>query len=163
MSNTPNNDGKYSVDESGIIRLNDSERRRQRQPRPDVPRQPYQQSAQPSYSQPYQQPYSQLYQQPYSQSYQQPYPQPYTYQRAEESNPCGVTGFVLSILSILFCWLPILSGILWLLGLIFSIVGMGKRPKELAVAGLVISLFFLVIGLLVLIFAYTFIAALFCL
>ena len=45
----------------------------------------------------------------------------------------------------MFCWAPILCWILWALGAIFSFVGMFKKPKGLAIAGLIISVINLII------------------
>lgn len=61
-----------------------------------------------------------------------------------KTNGIGSAGFVLSLLSILIGWIPIVGwifgGIIWLLGLIFSFVGVFKVPRGLAIAGLIISL-----------------------
>ncbi len=57
----------------------------------------------------------------------------------KKGNGMGTAGFVIALLGLIFCWLPVLNWILWLLGLIFSIVGMFKPKKGLAIAGLVIS------------------------
>ncbi len=58
----------------------------------------------------------------------------------EQKNGLGTAGFVLSIVAIVLSWVPVLGWILWLLGLIFSFVGIFKQPRGLAIAGLVISL-----------------------
>lgn len=63
----------------------------------------------------------------------------------KKSNGLGTAGFVLSLIAIFLCWIPILDWILWALGLIFSFVGVFKRPRGLAIAGLVISLICVVI------------------
>ena len=68
-----------------------------------------------------------------------PQPQQIIVQQAQ-SNGMGVAGFVCALLAILLCWIPVLDWILWILGLIFSIIGMTKQPKGLAIAGLVLSL-----------------------
>ena len=57
----------------------------------------------------------------------------------KQGNGMGVAGFVLALLGLLLCWVPILNWILWILGLVFSIIGMFKPKKGLAIAGLVIS------------------------
>jgi len=62
-----------------------------------------------------------------------------------ETNSMGLSGFILSIVAFLLFWTPIIGGILWILGLVFSCVGLAKRPKKFAIAGLIISL----VGLLV--------------
>ena len=49
-------------------------------------------------------------------------------------------------------WIPVLGWILWLVGLILSIVGIFKKPKGLAIAGLIISVF-TVILYVILVFA----------
>ena len=58
----------------------------------------------------------------------------------KKGNGLGTAGFVHALLALIFCWVPILDWILWLLGLIFSIIGVFKPKKGLAIAGLVISL-----------------------
>ena len=57
----------------------------------------------------------------------------------KKSNGVGVAGFVLALIAIFLCWVPVLGWILWLLGLILSFVGVFKKPKGLAIAGLIIS------------------------
>ncbi len=51
----------------------------------------------------------------------------------------GIAGFVLALLGLIFCWVPGLGLIFWLFGLVFSIIGMFKKPKSFAIAGLAIS------------------------
>lgn len=75
----------------------------------------------------------------------------------QQGNGMGVAGFVLALLGLILCWVPILNWILWLLGLIFSIIGMFKPKKGLAIAGLVISCLFI---LLITVFASVILAAL---
>ncbi|MDR2801740.1 MAG: hypothetical protein LBB31_00805 [Prevotellaceae bacterium] len=55
-------------------------------------------------------------------------------------NGIGTAGFVLALLGLIFCWVPVLDWILWILGLILSAIGVFKEPKGLAIAGLCISL-----------------------
>jgi len=62
-----------------------------------------------------------------------------------QSNGIGIAGFVLTVLALLLCWVPVLGQILWVLGFVFSFAGLFKKPKGLAIAGFIISL----IGLLV--------------
>lgn len=73
------------------------------------------------------------------------------------SNGIGTAGFILALLAIIFCWVPVLNWILWVLGLIFSFVGVFKPKKGLAIAGLVLS----VIGIIVIIALIGTIAAMF--
>ena len=58
----------------------------------------------------------------------------------------GTAGFVLSLISLALCWLPVFNVILFLLGLAFSIVGVSlrNRKKGLAIAGLAISVVVLI-------------------
>ena len=57
----------------------------------------------------------------------------------QKSNGIGTAGFILALLSLVLCWTPILGFILWLLGTIFSVIGLFKAPRGLAIAGTVIS------------------------
>ena len=105
-----------------------------------------QQPGAPGHQPPYQgqQPYQQPpYQQPYQrQHYQQPYPPPQQIiinQPQVKKNGIGTAGFILALLSLVLCWTPILGFILWLLGTIFSVIGLFKAPRGLAIAGTVIS------------------------
>lgn len=68
----------------------------------------------------------------------------------KKGNGMGTAGFVLALLGLIFCWVPVLDWILWLLGLIFSIVGMFKPKKGLAIAGLVISFIYIILVVAVL-------------
>ena len=58
----------------------------------------------------------------------------------EHSNSMGVAGFIIALLGLVFCWFPFVNLILWFLGLIFSLVGIFKAPRGMAIAGLVLSL-----------------------
>ncbi|MFW6225218.1 MAG: hypothetical protein ACOC4B_03035 [Bacteroidota bacterium] len=62
------------------------------------------------------------------------------HQAAKRTNGVGISGFVLALIAVFLGWIPFLGWIIWLLGLIFSFVGVFKNPKGLAIAGLVISL-----------------------
>ncbi|MDE5870752.1 MAG: hypothetical protein K2H22_02235 [Muribaculaceae bacterium] len=64
----------------------------------------------------------------------------------KKSNGIGIAGFVIALLAFVFCWVPILDFILWFLGALFSFIGVFKRPRGLAIAGLVLSF----IGIIVL-------------
>ena len=71
----------------------------------------------------------------------QPAPQTVIVNQVEkQSNGIGTAGFVLALLNLFLGWIPVLGWILWLLGLIFSCVGVTRKPRGLAIAGLVISL-----------------------
>lgn len=125
---------------------------------PQGQRPPYQQ---PPYQQQYQQPYQQQqYQQPYQQQYQQSCPpqygQPqgttqnniYVNTDGNGKNGMGIAGFVLALCAFLFCWIPVLNVILWLLGVIFSLIGVFRQPRGFAIAGLVISFIGIIISLI---------------
>ncbi len=77
--------------------------------------------------------------------------------QAENSNGIGTAGFVLALIALFLGWVPFLGWIVWLLGLIFSAVGLSRQPKGLAIAGLVISLIGIV--LLIVVFGAIFGAA----
>ncbi len=70
------------------------------------------------------------------------------------SNGIGTAGFVLALLTLFLGWIPVLGWIMWLLGLIFSALGISKAKKVkkgmgLSVAGLVISLLGVVVVFIV--------------
>ncbi len=67
-----------------------------------------------------------------------------------ESNGLGTSGFVIALLGLILCWVPVLGQILWFLGLLLSFIGIFKAPRGMAIAGLVISLIDIVIMLTVL-------------
>ncbi len=67
----------------------------------------------------------------------------------QQGNGMGVAGFVLALLGLILCWVPFLNWILWILGLIFSIIGMFKPKKGLAIAGLVISCLYIIVAFVV--------------
>lgn len=74
-------------------------------------------------------------------------------EESRKSNGLGTAGFVLALLALLGCWVPVLNCILWLLGFIFSFIGIFKSPRGLAIAGLCISLVDLIPLILLLGFA----------
>jgi uncharacterized membrane protein YkgB len=61
-------------------------------------------------------------------------------QTEKSSNGVGIAGFILALLGVIFSWIPILNWILWIIGLILSFVGVFKKPKGFAIAGLCLSL-----------------------
>ncbi len=112
--------------------------------------QQYQQGQQ-QYQQGYQQ-YQQGYQQGYQHGYQQQpqytqYTQQIYYERPR-SNGLGMAGFILSLCALIFCWVPVLDIILWVLGLVFSLIGIFKAPRGFAVAGLIISLLVIITAII---------------
>ena len=71
-------------------------------------------------------------------------------QQEKKSNSIGTAGLILALIGLFLGWVPVLGWIVWLLGLILSSVGIFKKPKGMAVAGLVISL----IGIILLLFVF---------
>lgn len=118
------------------------------------PRQPWQdQNCQPPYGYGPQQSYGQQQpygpQQPYGYGSQQPYgygPQPASQpwqpygQQQRRSNSMGIVGFIFALVSIFCGWIPIAGWIVWLVGAVFSFIGLFSRPRGLAIAGVIISL-----------------------
>ncbi len=68
----------------------------------------------------------------------------------KKSNGLGTAGFVIALIALFFGWVPILGWVLWVLGLIFSFIGVFKKPRGLSIAGLIIS--FIEIILLIFVF-----------
>ena len=55
------------------------------------------------------------------------------------SNSMGIAGFIIALLGLIFCLVPIVNLLLWFLGLVFSFVGLFKAPRGMAIAGFVLS------------------------
>lgn len=72
-----------------------------------------------------------------------------THQKSQ-SNGTGTAGFVLALIALFFGWIPLAGWLLWFLGMILSFIGVFKKPRGLAIAGLVISF----IGIILLIFLF---------
>jgi len=68
-------------------------------------------------------------------------PQVIVKQIEKKTNGVGTAGFVVALIGVLFSWLPGANLILWFLGLLLSFIGIFKRPRGLAVAGIIISIF----------------------
>ena len=64
-----------------------------------------------------------------------------------QSNGLGIAGFIFALLANILGWVPVLGWILWAIGLLLSFIGVFKRPRGFAIAGLIISL----IGIILLI------------
>lgn len=60
-------------------------------------------------------------------------------------NGIGTTGFVFSLISFFLGWIPYIGWALWFVGLLLSFIGVFKRPKGLAITGLIISAVTLII------------------
>lgn len=61
-------------------------------------------------------------------------------EQRHNSNGMGTAGFILALLSLLLAWVPVLGWILWLLGVVFSLIGLFKSPRGLAIVGMVLSM-----------------------
>jgi len=65
---------------------------------------------------------------------------------SQKGNGMAVAGFVLALCSVVLFWFPGVNFIAWVLGIVFSGLGLSKANKEgmpyrgLAIAGLVIAL-----------------------
>ena len=89
------------------------------------------------------------FQQPQQPSYQQPVNTIYVQQQPEKpKNTMGTAGFVLALCGLVLCWVPILNWILWILGAVFSVIGIFRTPKGLAIAGTAISAIMLIVNIL---------------
>ena len=68
------------------------------------------------------------------------------------TNSMGIAGMVIGILSYCFCWVPVLGLILGLIGVILSGVGMSRKERcrlnGFAIAGLILSIIAMVLGLI---------------
>ena len=143
MSNQPNTPPPYpprrSPEETQGVRWGEyASRQPGQQPCPGQPGAPGQQTWQ---GQP-QQPYGYGQQQPPYGYGQQPAPQPWQPYGVQQprSNSMGIIGFIFALLSIFCGWIPIAGWIVWLVGAVFSFIGLFSRPRGLAIAGVVISL-----------------------
>lgn len=70
-------------------------------------------------------------------------------QPANKSNGMGVAGFILALLGLFLGWVPFLGWLIWLLGLIFSFIGVFKKPRGLSIAGLCISFLGIIVLLII--------------
>ena len=80
-------------------------------------------------------------------------------QDQKKSNGIGTAGFVLALLGLFLSWVPFLGWLLWLLGVVFSAIGVFRVPRGLAIAGLCIRFIGLIILILVAGALFTAIAA----
>jgi hypothetical protein len=63
----------------------------------------------------------------------------------EKINGIGIAGFILALIAFFLGWIPILGWILWILGLVFSSVGLAKKRIGFAATGLSLSVCSLII------------------
>ncbi|WP_353989346.1 hypothetical protein ABVF11_06325 [Pediococcus argentinicus] len=62
-----------------------------------------------------------------------------------QGNKMGMAGFILALISVFAGVIPILGWIIWLLGAIFSLVGVFRKPKGFAIAGIVLAVVALIV------------------
>lgn len=77
----------------------------------------------------------------------------YVKEPQQKTNGFGLAGFIISLLCLLGCWVPVANWIMWTLGLVFSLIGVFRQPRGFAIAGLCIScasliMILVVVGLL---------------
>ena len=63
----------------------------------------------------------------------------YVKDKPQKTNGIGLAGFIISLLCLLGFWVPVANWIMWTIGLIFSLIGVFKKPRGFAIAGLCIS------------------------
>lgn len=83
-------------------------------------------------------------------------PRPIIVRERPQTNGMGIAGFVMSLITLFFGWIPFFGWVAWVLSLVFSFIGVFKRPRGLAIAGLILS----IVGLIFIVFLYALIAAL---
>lgn len=66
-----------------------------------------------------------------------------------QKNTIGLIGFILSIVNIIASFLPYIGFVIWLLGAIFSIIGLFRAPRGFAIAGTIISFIWLIIFIII--------------
>lgn len=74
-----------------------------------------------------------------------------------KKNGLGLTGFILAIVALFVGEIPVIGWIVWLLGAVFSVIGLFKMPRGFAIAGTIISF----IGLIMIIVIGGIIASIF--
>ena len=70
-------------------------------------------------------------------------------QPENKRNGLGIAGFILALLGLFFSWIPIFGWIIWTLGLILSSIGVFKKPRGLAITGLVISIIVIILNIFI--------------
>lgn len=84
-----------------------------------------------------------------------PNQRPIIIREQSRTNGMGIAGFVISLITIFLGWIPVFGWILWALGMLFSVIGVFRRPRGLAIAGLILS----IVGLVFIVFVYALLAA----
>ena len=78
----------------------------------------------------------------------------------QPGNPMAIAGFVLICISAALFWFLIITSILWLLGLIFSIAGLvnankGAANRSLAIAGVIMAVVFGILYIIIIAVAFS--------
>lgn len=73
-----------------------------------------------------------------------------------QTNGMGIAGFIMSLITLFFGWIPVFGWVLAGLSFLFSLIGAFKKPRGLAIAGLILS----IVGVVFIVFLYALIAAL---
>lgn len=83
--------------------------------------------------------------------------QPYLQTGPKPSNHIAIAGFILSLISVFIGWIPLFGWLIWILGSVFSFIGLFGRPRGLAIAGVIISLVMIpmIVTILIAIDAFT--------
>lgn len=66
-----------------------------------------------------------------------------------KKNKLGTAGFVFAILSIVLVWVPVVGWIMWLLGFLFSFIGIFRKSNVLAIIGLVLTSTWIIVGIVI--------------
>lgn len=69
----------------------------------------------------------------------------------QNTTTLGLIGFIISLVSLVTIFIPLFGLVIWITGIIFSIIGVSNKKKGFAIAGLIISfswIFILIIVLL---------------
>lgn len=73
--------------------------------------------------------------------------------QSSKTNGIGMAGFVTALLSWIFIWALPISIVLWFFGILFSTIGLFKRPRGFAVAGFIMTTIVIVIAIILMFFS----------
>ena len=62
-----------------------------------------------------------------------------------QKNGVGTAGFVMSITGLILCWVPVLKWLLLVPAFLLSLIGSFRKPRALAIIGLIVSLLVIII------------------
>ena len=84
-----------------------------------------------------------------------PAPPPPAPQVTKTSNGIGIAGFVIALVGLVLCWIPVLGVILCTLGIVFSAIGLRNSNRHsaphrgLSIAGLTVGIVMFLVSLLI--------------